>query len=322
MKNASAWCCAWAVLAATVATAHGQSYPAKPVRVVVAAAPGGGTDFVARVLSSKLTENLGQPIVIDNRGGAGGSIGTDIVAKSAPDGYTLLMVFVNFSIYPSLYQKLSFDPVRGFAPITTLATTPLILVVNPQVRAKSIKELIALGKAPGAKLNYAAPGVGSLGHLAGELFKGMTGINMVHVPYKGGGPAITALLGGEVQAYFSTMPAALAQVKAGRLRALAVTSAKRAASEPNIPTISESGVAGYDVTGWFGVLAPAKTPKHVVARLNREFVKALAAPEIKERLSVEGLDPASRTPEEFAAIIKSDITKWSKVVNEAGIKPE
>lgn len=201
MKNASAWCCAWAVLAATVATAHGQSYPAKPVRVVVAAAPGGGTDFVARVLSSKLTENLGQPIVIDNRGGAGGSIGTDIVAKSAPDGYTLLMVFVNFSIYPSLYQKLPFDPVRGFAPITTLATTPLILEVNPQVRAKSIKELIALGKAPGAKLNYAAP-------------------------------------------------------------------------------------------------------------------------EIKERLSVEGLDPASRTPEEFAAIIKSDITKWSKVVNEAGIKPE
>ena len=317
--------CARAIAALTLCFIPGllsaQTYPNKPVRMVVASAPGGGTDFVARVLSTRLTENLGQPTVIDNRGGAGGTIGTDIVAKAPPDGYTLLMVFINFSIHPSLYQKLPYDPVKDFAPVSTLATTPLILVVNPQVPAKSVKELIALGKAPGSRLNYAAPGVGSLGHLAGELFKNMTGVNMAHVAYKGGGPSITALIGGEVQAYFATMPAALAQVKAGRLRALAVTSAKRAAAEPNIPTIAESGVSGYDVTGWFGVMAPARTPKAIVTRLNQEFVKALGSPDVKERLSAEGLDPVSSTPEEFAATIKSDIAKWGKVVKESGINP-
>ncbi|MBI3068836.1 MAG: tripartite tricarboxylate transporter substrate binding protein, partial [Betaproteobacteria bacterium] len=291
-----------------------QTYPNKPIRLVVASAPGGGTDFNARVIAPRVGEGIGQTLVIDNRGGAGGTVGSDIVAKSLPDGYTLLMVFVNFAIHPSLYPKLPYDPVKDFAPITTLSATPLILVVNPKVPAKSVGDLIALAKAPGSRLNYAAPGAGSPGHLAGELFKSMTGISMTHVPYKGGGPSIGALIGGEVQMYFSTMPAALAQVKAGRLRALAVTSARRAASEPNIPTIAESGVPGYDVNGWFGVLAPAKTPRAIVTRLNAEFVKALKTAEVRERFTHEGLQPLGGTPEALATVLKNDIAKWGKVV--------
>ena len=297
-------------------------YPSKAVRIVTAAAPGGGTDFVARVMNAQLSDRLGQPVVIDNRGGAGGTVGTEIVAKAPADGYTILMVFVNFAIHPSLYQKLPYDSVRDFAPLSTLAATPLVLVVQPQLSARSVRELIALGKTPASRLNYAAPGVGSLGHLAGELFKNMTGVDMVHVAYKGGGPAITAVIAGEVQAYFSTMPAALAQVKAGRLRALGVTGSKRVASEPSIPTIAESGVPGYDVTGWFGAMAPAQTPRAVIARLNRDIVAALAAPEIRERMAAEGIEPGGSTPEQFSAIIKSDIAKWTRLVHEAKIKPE
>ena len=300
----------------------GGAYPSKPIRLVVASAPGGGTDFNARVIAPRVSESIGQALVIDNRGGAGGTVGSDIVAKSPPDGYTLLMVFVNFAIHPSLYPKLPYDPVKDFAPITTLSATPLILVVNPQVPAKSVKDLIALAKTPGSRLNYAAPGVGSLGHLAGELFKSMTGVNMTHVPYKGGGHSIAALVGGEVHMYFSTIPAALAQVKAGRLRALAVTSAKRAASGPDIPTIAESGVPGYDVNGWFGVFAPAKTPRVVVARLNAEFVEALKTAEVRERLTHEGLQPLGGTPEALAMVLKNDVAKWGRVVREAGIKPQ
>ena len=302
--------------------AAAQEYPAKPVRIVVASAPGGGTDFVARVLNAQLAARLGQPVVIDNRGGAGGTVGTDIVAKAAPDGYTVLMVFINFAIHPSLYEKLPYDSVRDFAPLSTLAVTPLVLVVPPQFAAKTVRELIALGKTPASRLNYAAPGVGSLGHLAGELFKSMTGVEMVHVAYKGGGPAITALIAGEVQAYFSTMPAALTQIKAGRLRALAVTSRARVATEPAIPTIAESGVPGYDVSGWFGAMAPAQTPRNAVARLNRDILAALAAPEIRERMAGEGIEPAGSTPEQFAAVIKADIAKWTRVVREARIKAD
>ena len=311
-----------ALAAAVAAAASAQPFPSKPVRIVVAAAPGGGTDFVARVMNAQLAERLGQPVVIDNRGGAGGTVGTDIVAKAPPDGYTILMVFVNFAIHPSLYEKLPYDSLRDFAPLSTLAATPLVLVVQPQLPVKTVRDLVALGKSPASRLNYAAPGVGSLGHLAGELFKNLTGIEMVHVAYKGGGPAITALIGGEVQAYFSTMPAALAQVKAGRLRALGVTGSRRVASEPAIPTIAESGVPGYDVTGWFGALAPAGTPRAAVTRLNRDIVAALAAPEIRDRMAGEGIEPGGSTPEQFAAIIKSDIAKWTRVVREARIKAD
>jgi len=308
-------------LGCAAATALAQNYPARAIRVVVPSAPGGGTDFVARVIGPPLYERLKQPLVIDNRGGAGGTVGTDIAAKAPADGYTLLLVFVNFSIFPSLYSHLAFDPVRDFEPISMVAKTPLVLVVNPQVPAKSVREFIALAKG-GKALNYAAPGVGSLGHLAGELFKASTGIDMPHIPYKGGGPSISALLAGEVQAYFSTMPAALAQVKAGKLRALAVTSAKRAATEPDIPTIAESGVAGYDVTGWFGLLAPKKTPRPIIMLLNHEAAAVLALPEVKQRLTVGGVEPAPGTPEEFGATIKAEIEKWARVVKVAGLRAE
>ncbi len=298
-----------------------QNYPNKPVRIVVSAASGGGTDFVARVLENHLSENLKQPMVIDNRGGAGGMVGADIVARSSPDGYTLLMTFINLSIYPSLHSKLSFNPIKDFAPISMLATSPLILIVNPKVPAKNVKELIALAKTDDT-LSYASPGVGSLGHLAGELFKMMTGIRMTHIAYRGGGPSLTATMVGDVQLFFSTMPSALIQINAGRLRGLAVTSAKRSASAPDIPTLAESGIPGYDVTGWFGVLAPAKTPKQIGLRLNDAFAKSLAASGVAALLQKGGVEPAGSMPEEFAATIKSDVAKWIKVVKEAGIPPQ
>lgn len=297
-------------------------YPQRSVRVVVSAAPGGGTDFVARVLESPFVEHMKHPMVIDNRGGAGGVVGADIVAKSSADGYTLLVTFVNFSIYPALHPKLPFDPVKDFAPISMLSTTPLILVVNPKLPAKSVKELIALGRTNDATLSYASPGVGSLGHLAGELFKSLTKTAFTHIPYKGGGPSLTATMAGEVQLFFSTMPSALVQIKAGRLRGLAVTSARRATSAPDIPTIAEFGVANYDVSGWFGVLSPSGTPKTVILRLNNAFAKALAAPGVAEQLLKGGVEPGGSTPEEFAAIVKSDVVKYGRVVREANIKPE
>lgn len=308
-----------------VACAHllaADNYPTRPIRVVVSSAAGGGTDFVARVLEGPFSEHIKQPMVIDNRGGAGGIVGADIVARSWPDGYTLLMTFVNFSIYPSLHPHLSFDPVKDFAPISILAATPLILVVNPKLPATTVKELIALGRARVVTLSYASPGVGSLGHLAGELFKSMTKIEITHVPYKGGGPSLTATIGGDVQVFFSTMPSALTQIKAGRLRGLAVTSAKRASSAPNIPTVAEFGVPNYDVTGWFGVFAPSSTPRNIIVRLNQAFTKALAAPGITEQFVSSGLEPGGSTPEQFAAMVRSDVSKWTKLVNEAGIRAE
>lgn len=309
------------ILAVTLQAAA-QTFPVKAVKGVVSAAAGGGNDFVARVLAPHISEYLKQPFVVENRGGSGGVVGTDFVAKSAPDGYTLLMCFVNFAIFPSLYKKLPFDPVSDFAPVTTLAATPLVLVVHPSLPAKSVRQLIALAKARPGDLNVASTGMGSVGHLAGELFKASTGTTMVQVPYNGGALAITAVLSGEVQLYFATVPAALTQMKAGRLRALAVTSVKRIASAPELPTIMESGVSGYDVTGWFGLLAPARTPRNVVALLNSEVNKAIKVQDVRDRLSTEGLEPLGSSPEEFAALIKSEIEKWSRVVRSAGIKPE
>ena len=309
------------ILAVTLQAAA-QTFPVKAVKGVVSAAAGGGNDFVARILAPHISEYLKQPFVVENRGGSGGVVGTDFVAKSSPDGYTLLMCFVNFAIFPSLYKKLPFDPVSDFAPVTTLAATPLVLVVHPSLPAKSVRQLIALAKARPGDLNVASTGMGSVGHLAGELFKASTGTTMVQVSYNGGAPAITAVLSGEVQLYFATVPAALTQMKAGRLRALAVTSAKRIASAPELPTIMESGVSGYDVTGWFGLLAPARTPRNVVALLNSEVNKAIKVQDVRDRLATEGLEPLGSSPEEFAALIKSEIEKWSRVVRSAGIKPE
>ncbi len=304
------------------APAIAAAYPTKAVRIVVTAAPGGGNDFVARVIAGALQPGLGQSLVIDNRGGAGGTIATELVARAAPDGYTLLMCFVNFSIYPGLYRKLGFDPVADFAPISTVAGTPLILVVHPSLPAKSVRELVAFAKSRPGHLNYASTGAGSLGHLAAELFKVTAGTDMTHVSYKGGGPAVTALLSNEVQLYFSTMPAALPLVRAGRLRALAVSGSRRAAIDPNLPTIAEAGVPGYDVIGWFGLLAPAATAPSVVERLNVEVNRVLKLAEVRERLATEGVEPLGNTPGEFRQLIRAEINRWSAVVKNSGIKAE
>jgi tripartite-type tricarboxylate transporter receptor subunit TctC len=261
-------------------------------------------------------------VVIDNRGGAGGSIGTEVVAKSPPDGYTLLIVSGAHAINPGLYRKLPYDSVRDFAPVTMLTSGPGLLVVHPSVPAKTVKEFIALAKARPGQLNYASAGIGTPPHLAGELFKTMAGVNIVHVPYKGNGPAYTDLIGGHVSVMFPTIPTAIPHVRAGKLRALAVTTRSRTAIAPELPPISESGVPGYDVSSWYGLLAPAGTPAAVVSRLQREIAKVLRLPDVGEKLTAQGLDLVGNTPEEFAAVIKSEIVKWAKVIKASGAKAD
>jgi tripartite-type tricarboxylate transporter receptor subunit TctC len=311
---------AW--LLALAASAVAQDYPTRPIKFVVPYPPGGGTDVVARILVEPLAAELGQPIVIDNRGGAAGNLGTDIVAKSPADGYTILFTLSSHTINPKLYEKLPFDVERDFAPISLAAQIPQILVANPSVPITSVKELIAYAKANPGKLNYASVGIGSPAHIAGELFKLKTGIDMVHVPYKGGGPAVTDTIGGQVQLAFVSLPAALQHVKSGRLRAIAVTSAKRSASAPDVPTIAESGVPDYAVESWYGALAPAKTSPATVARLNAAFLKVLDNPQVKERLFAQGAEAAPSTPAEFDRVIKDELAKWELVIKTARIKPE
>ena len=311
---------AW--LFALAASAIAQDYPTRPIKFVVPYPPGGGTDVVARILVEPLAAELGQPIVIDNRGGAAGNLGTDIVAKSPADGYTILFTLSSHTINPKLYEKLPFDVERDFAPISLAAQIPQILVANPSVPITSVKELIAYAKANPGKLNYASVGIGSPAHIAGELLKLKTGIDMVHVPYKGGGPAVTDTIGGQVQLAFVSLPAALQHVKSGRLRAIAVTSAKRSASAPDVPTIAESGVPDYAVESWYGALAPAKTSPAIVARLNAAFLKVLDDPQVKERLFAQGAEAAPSTPAEFDRVIKDELAKWELVIKTARIKPE
>jgi tripartite-type tricarboxylate transporter receptor subunit TctC len=299
-----------------------QDYPTKPIKFVVPYPPGGGTDVVARIVNEPLATALGQPIIIDNRGGAAGNLGTDIVAKSPADGYTILFTLSSHTINPKLYEKLPFDVERDFVPVSLVALIPQILVVNPSVPINSVKELIAYAKANPGKLNYASVGIGSPAHIAGELFKLKTGIDMVHVPYKGGGPAVTDTIGGQVQLAFVSMPAALQHVKSGRLRAIAVASAKRSASAPDVPTIAEAGVPDYAVESWYGALVPAKTPPAIVARLNAAFVKALDNPQVKEKLFAQGAEAASSSQAEFDRMIKEELAKWELVIKTAGIKPE
>ncbi len=299
-----------------------QSYPTKPIRMIVAYPPGGGTDIVGRMMAQKLTESLGQTVVIDNRGGAAGGIGTEIAAKSLPDGYTILMgnVAPN-AINVSLYAKLGYDPVKDFEPVSLVASTPNILVVHPSLAVKTVPDLIALAKSKPGTLNYPSAGIGSSSHLAGELFDNLAGVKMVHVPYKGGGPAITDLLGGQMQLMFATMPAAMPHVRAGKLRAVAVTSPKRSQAMPELPTIGET-LKGYDASTWYGVLAPARTGRPVVTRLHDEIVKVLAVVETRDRLVAQGFEPVGSSPAEFAAYIKSEIAKWARVIKAAGIKAE
>jgi tripartite-type tricarboxylate transporter receptor subunit TctC len=295
-------------------------YPIHPVRVIVPFPPGGGNDILARAVSARLTESLGQQFIVDNRGGAGGLIGGQIAATSDPDGYTLFLGSMGGLAHnPALRPNLPYNPARDFAGVTLLATSPFILVVYPGLAAKSVQELIALARAKPGTLNYGSAGVASSLHMTGELFKHVTKINIVHVAYKGTAPALTDLLAGQVQMVFSTMPPPLPFVKTGKLRALGVTSAKRSRAAPEVPTIAESGVPGFEVENWQGIVAPAKTPRAIIERLNREMVKVLAQPALIEVFGTQGLDPVGNTPAQFDKLIRTEIEKWTALVHAAGI---
>jgi tripartite-type tricarboxylate transporter receptor subunit TctC len=297
-----------------------QAYPLKAIRIVVPYPPGGGNDIVVRAYSPRLTERLGQSIVVDNRGGATGAIGTEMVARSAPDGYTLLShTNAGLVILPHLNPGLRYDPVKDFAPITLAASSPYLLVVHPKVPATTVAELIALAKARPGSLNFSSSGNGSSTHLAGLVFNKMAGVNMVHIPYKGSGPAVTDLIAGQVQTRFSSIPPALQHVKAGRLRALAVTSAKRFSVLPEIPAVAET-LPGYEVNSWYGLLAPAGTPPAIIRRLNADMVAALQAPDTRARLEVDGSEAVGSSPERFAAIIREELRHWGPIVREAGAR--
>ena len=310
-----------ALVALAAMCAFAQSYPNKPIRLVVPFPPGGTTDILARDVGQRLTEALGQPVVIDNRPGAAGNIGSEIVAKSTPDGYTLLMCTVSSpAINPSLYSKLPYDHIKDFAPVILVARVPNVLEVNPSVPVYTVTDLIKLAKEKPGQLNFASSGSGTSIHLSGELFKTMAGVNMVHVPYKGSAPAVTDLVGGQVQLMFDNLPSSLQQIKGGKLRAIAVTSAQRSPALPDIPTIAESGLPGFEATSWFGVLAPAGTPAAIVNRLNAEVDKWLQSDSGKAQLFEQGALPAGGTPEEFAAYIRAETEKWAKVVKVSGAK--
>jgi tripartite-type tricarboxylate transporter receptor subunit TctC len=317
-------------LSATLLAAGGASaqnpaanYPNKPIRFVVPYTAGGTTDILARIIAAKLTESWGQHVLVDNRPGAGGNIGTDLVAKADPDGYTIVMGAIStHAINPSLYKSIPYDHIRDFAPITRVGLLPNVLVVNPSLPAKTVKEFIAYGKANPGKLNFASPGTGTSLHLSGELFKDMTGTDMVHVPYKGSTPALTDLLGGQVLAMFDNLPASLPHIKGGKLRPLAVTTARRTPALPDVPTMIEAGVPGFEVTSWFAVFAPARTPKEIVAKLNSEMVKILNSPDVKEKLAQQSVEAAPTTPEELAAFVKSETERWAKVIKATGATVE
>lgn len=309
------------VLMLLTATAAGaQAYPSKAVRLIVPFAAGGSTDIIGRTVGQKLNEMWGQPVLVDNRPGGSTVIGTDAVAKAAPDGYTLLITPAPFTIVPSLIGKLPYDPARDFEPITLINTTPLVIVVHPGVPARSIKELIALAKSRPGALNYGSSGAGGSNHLAGELFNAMAGVKMVHVPYKGNAPALADLVGGHVDAVFNGLTSAMPLIKSGRLRALAVTSLARAGALPDMPTLDELGLKGFQAVAWNGLTAPARTPKEVIARLNADVLKVVRSPELAERLKAEGSDPVGNSPAQYAAFLRDEIAKWAKVIKQAGIK--
>ena len=303
------------------ATMAQEAYPAKPIRLVVPVAAGGGTDYTARVIAEKLGAALGQPVVVENRPGGSGNIGVQVVANAPADGYTLVMPITSFPINPSL-QKLPFDTVKDFAPIVLSGVLPLVLVVHPKMPVNSVGELIALAKLKPGTVNYANSGNGTTAHLAGELFNTMTGTKMVGVGYKGGAPAVNDLLGGHVQVYFAPIPAVSQHIEAGTLRALAVASTQRVAELSQVPTVAESGVPGFDVTAWFGLFAPAKTPRPVIELLNRETVRILALPDVREKMAAHGIQAGGGTPEALGQFLGSEIDKWAKVVRDAGIRAQ
>lgn len=304
-------------------TATGQAYPAKPVRVIVPSSPGDGADILARYMSQKLGDALGQPFIVDNRPGAGGVVGSELVARAAPDGYTLIVAHAgSHAINAALYPKLSYEPVKDFAPIALFMTAPNILVVNTALPVKSVQEFIAYAKARPGQLNYASGGNGSSAHLTMEYFKGLTGIKLEHVPYKGSTPAMTDIIAGQVPLMFVNLPPALPHVKSGKLRALGVTTLSRSGAVPDVSTIAESGLPGFETLAWFGMLAPVGTPREVVMKLNAEINKVAQTQEWKDRVATLGGDAAAGPPELFAQRIQDDIVKWKKVVTDAGIKGE
>jgi tripartite-type tricarboxylate transporter receptor subunit TctC len=298
------------------------NYPNRPIRWIVPFPAGGAADMVSRVVSQKLTERWGQQIVIDNRGGAAGNLGTELAARAAPDGYTLVIVPATFTTNPALHSKLTYDPVKSFSPVTLVSSSALVLVVHPALPVHSVKGLVGLAKARPGQLNYASSGVGASAHLAAELFKSLTGSNMVHVPYKGQPPALIDLISGQVEVMFPNIPVSLPHLKAGKLRALAVTTTERASILPELPTIAESGIPGFEVNQWSGLLTPAGTPSAIVAKLHEQVTTALREPDVRRTLTTQGFEPVGSTPAEFAAYINAEIAKWTKVIKAAGIKGE
>jgi tripartite-type tricarboxylate transporter receptor subunit TctC len=309
--------------ASSEAQAQPQSYPSKPIRFVVPYPAGGPLDTVARLLAQKAGESVKQPVIVDNKPGAGGNIGADAVAKSAADGYTILMGAVaTHAINPTLYPSIPYDAQKDFIAVTQVASTPNVLVVNPTIPANNVREFIAYAKAHPGKLNFGSGSTGSAGHLAGELFKAMAGVDMTHVPYKGAAPAMNDLVGGQIQLMFDNLASSLGQVKAGRIKALAVTTAKRTALAPDLPTIAESGLPGFDISTWFGIFVPAGTPRDIVERLHAEFARALAMPDVREKMLALGAEPVGSRPGEFAAYIRAEADKYARVIHASGAKAD
>lgn len=304
------------------AVAGAQQYPSKTVRLIVPFPPGGGTDTIGRVVALKLSEQMGQQVIAENRPGAGANIGAEIAAKAPPDGYTLLIGSITHAIGQTLYTRLNFDLAKDFAHVSLMATTPMILVLHPSVPVKTVKEFVAFAKTRPEQLSYSSSGAGSAAHLAGEYFASMTGLKMVHVPYKGGGPSMIALVGGEVSACMATMPSAIGHIRSGRLRGLAVSTRKRSPAAPEIPTVDEAGVKGYTADNWYGLVAPAGTPGPIITRLHTETHKLLKAPDVADRLGGAGFEVMLSSPDEYAAFTRTEIAKWGKIVKAIGLKAD
>jgi tripartite-type tricarboxylate transporter receptor subunit TctC len=300
----------------------GQDYPSRPLRFILPFPPGGGTDILGRLVAERLSANLGQPVVTENRGGAGGNVGAEAAARSAPDGYTIVLCAPSLAISPSLYAKLNYDPVKDFAPVSLVATVPNVMITHPSVPAQTLQEFIGHVKARPGAMNFGSGGQGTSNHLAGELFNIVTGTKLVHIPYKGVNLAMQDVLSGQVHLVVIGIPAAAPHIRAGRLRALAVIARERAAALAEVPTVEEAGLKDFEVTTWYGVLAPAGTPRPVVARLNSELAKIMHTPDMKDKLAATGTDPRTSTPEEFAAYLRQEIAKWGEVVRKANLKAE
>ena len=308
--------------AGTAVVVNAQTYPTKPIRFIVGFPPGGATEFIARLIGQKLTQSMGQQVIIDNRPGAAGNLGIELAARAAPDGYTLLLVAPNITISPSLYKKLGYDTVKDFAPIARVAAVPMVIVTPGNLPVATLKDFIALAKSKPGGLNYASSGVGTSLHLAAELFKLQAGVNLVHVAYKGSSLAMNDVISGQVHALFIGIPAPAPHIKTGRLRGLAVIAPQRSSTLPDVPTAAEAGMPHLDVTTWYGVFAPAGTPRAIVSKLNHEINQAMQAADVKEKLATQSTDAIVGSPEEFSAYVKKEITKWAEVVRKAGIQPE